>query len=508
MELKELAKKVLDIFGAETPDHLPKRIKETLFGFKSQEVMTEYMQLFPDLKQDWLQRIYQFWSADREEKKQDYTPVSLAELLAYVGGINSGRNFVYDGCSGSGSLTIRAWSTNKELSFLCDEIDENVLPILLFNLSIRNIHAVVRRRDIINNITYETFRLTPGEKFSRIEPLFFEEDMKCDVCISNPPFNQKFDKSMTEAYSDWLMPGGDGNCLFIMRALEKAERAVFILPSGFLNGSKYEDFRKECIKRGILRCAISLPDNMFESTGVATCILFLDKKWDKQEVILVDATSMCSKEVREQRGEGDTHYQRVYKRTFNVFSANQIMAVVEASNRPVNKISKVINLQEAEDKRYSLVMGTYIEPEIDGNIIRRDFNEILKDINRVIRHRNVLKFTVNKVWAHDLGLDVLAQLNAESNKLSESINESLGKLGIQEKINTSRYIVLSNSKELKVENTDKEILSETLILVMDMYRQHIYYLNTEENRLLMELRDALLPELMSGRLSFNEEVEP
>ena len=33
-----------------------------------------------------------------------------------------------------------------------------------------------------------------------------------------------------------------------------------------------------------------------------------------------------------------------------------------------------------------------------------------------------------------------------------------------------------------------------------MYKQHIYYLNEEENRYLIELRDALLPELMNGNL--------
>lgn len=32
---------------------------------------------------------------------------------------------------------------------------------------------------------------------------------------------------------------------------------------------------------------------------------------------------------------------------------------------------------------------------------------------------------------------------------------------------------------------------------------HIYYLNQEENRYLAELRDALLPDLMSGKIELN-----
>ena len=33
-----------------------------------------------------------------------------------------------------------------------------------------------------------------------------------------------------------------------------------------------------------------------------------------------------------------------------------------------------------------------------------------------------------------------------------------------------------------------------------MWKQHIYYLNNEENSYLAELRDALLPELLNGNL--------
>lgn len=39
---------------------------------------------------------------------------------------------------------------------------------------------------------------------------------------------------------------------------------------------------------------------------------------------------------------------------------------------------------------------------------------------------------------------------------------------------------------------------------MNMYKQHIYYLNNEENRLLAELRDSMLPFLMNGKIEFND----
>lgn len=43
-------------------------------------------------------------------------------------------------------------------------------------------------------------------------------------------------------------------------------------------------------------------------------------------------------------------------------------------------------------------------------------------------------------------------------------------------------------------------VSKTSCDVDKIVEQHIFYLNEEENRYLAELRDALLPELMSGKI--------
>ena len=54
--------------------------------------------------------------------------------------------------------------------------------------------------------------------------------------------------------------------------------------------------------------------------------------------------------------------------------------------------------------------------------------------------------------------------------------------------------------EIKFENQSDTEISTILLSIMQMWRQHIMYLNLEENRYLMELRDALLPDLMSGKI--------
>lgn len=69
------------------------------------------------------------------------------------------------------------------------------------------------------------------------------------------------------------------------------------------------------------------------------------------------------------------------------------------------------------------------------------------------------------------------------------------------KIKKENFITLSKNKnEFKFENMSKEKLSTILMSILQMWKQHIMYLNEEENRYLIELRDALLPDLMSGKI--------
>lgn len=137
----------------------------------------------------------------------------------------------------------------------------------------------------------------------------------------------------------------------------------------------------------------------------------------------------------------------------------------------------------------------------------RDFNAIISDINRVIRERNVIKVTVNKVWAERLGLTEIIKDCESSNEVVKAMNESFASFKnyeVKEKIIENKYIQSSNSKVFCIENTDKEILSSIMPFFMNMYKQHIYYLNNEENRLLSELRDSMLPLLMNGELTFKD----
>ena len=80
------------------------------------------------------------------------------------------------------------------------------------------------------------------------------------------------------------------------------------------------------------------------------------------------------------------------------------------------------------------------------------------------------------------------------------LNDLLKQLGAKPLAKQNYFTVSKNKNEIKFENNSKDILSSVLMMILRTWRQHIYYLNNEENRYLAELRDALLPDIMSGKI--------
>lgn len=506
MELKELTAKICDLFGCISVETLPNKIASALFSQNPTIYFDKYKEVCPDLTIDWLQRVYQFYHADRNEKKQDYTPVALAKLVAYLG-YRSDEKVVYDCCCGSGALSIQKWCVNPELKFICEELDKNVLPILLFNLCIRNIEATIVNRDILSGEIFQSYNTVKGTMYASIQrPMFPETELqKADVSVSNPPFNLK--SSVSENILKDLPLKYTCNFAFVAHCLQRSERCVLILPRSVLTNKEEKECRRYYIEKGWLKAAISLPGKVFESTSVSTCILLFDRRKTSKDVMLINAEGMKSVEVREQRGEGDaSHCNRIYKKEFNTFSDEQIAAICGLIIKEQDSYSKKISKEELEQHEYNLTIGPYLPIEL-GVTIHRDFNAIISDINRIIRERNVIKITVNKVWAERLGLTDVIRSCEESNKVVKAVNESFASFKnykVKEKIIENKYIQSSNSKVFCIENTDKEILSSIMPFFMNMYKQHIYYLNNEENKLLAELRDSMLPLLMNGEITFND----
>lgn len=132
MELKELTDKTLELFNVKSTDELIEAIKK---NYNNTDIMQQFCDLVKnDLDVDWLQKIYQYYEADRKNKGQDYTPQTLADLMAKLAETN----------------------------------DDHVIPILIFNLAIRNIDATVNQEDFLSREVFKTYRIEPGERFGKV----------------------------------------------------------------------------------------------------------------------------------------------------------------------------------------------------------------------------------------------------------------------------------------------------------------------------------------------------
>ena len=146
MDLKELTDRTLELFGVDGTDDLGSAL---LRNISSTDKLKAFCDLVGgDLSIDWMQMIYQYYLADRKEKKQDYTPKSLAQFMGMLAGDGE---IITDMCAGSGALIIQKWNQNHDLEFKAIEIDGNVIPFLLFNMVLRNIRCDVYQMDALTD---------------------------------------------------------------------------------------------------------------------------------------------------------------------------------------------------------------------------------------------------------------------------------------------------------------------------------------------------------------------
>ena len=333
--------------------------------------------------------------------------------------------------------------------------------------------------------------------------------------ISNPPYNMKWQAPafaqiqprFAECYV--VPPESNANFAFILTGLEKNERCVFLLPCSVLSGGLKEEkaIRAWLVEKNLVEAVILCPDNMFESTGISTCIIVLDKNKKTATTEMVDLRRKYKEEIREQNGQygGASHTNRTYKKMVKVITEetmDEALAAIE-ERKTISDFCKAVGIEKIKEDGYTLLPSHYFDIEqIEEK--HRSYTDIVNDINRVTREKNACKLTINETLAKGAGFDV--DLYKQDQK-DTGLNDLLVKLGADRLEKQNYFVTSKNKNEIKFENNSKEILSSILIMILQTWKQHIFYLNQEENRYLAELRDALLPELMSEKIDLTQSDE-
>ena len=285
---------------------------------------------------------------------------------------------------------------------------------------------------------------------------------------------------------------------FILSALNWIEnRAVILLPNGVLTSSQKQEqrIRKQLIGQNLLLAVISLPGNMFESTSIPTCLLVFDKHKETRKIAMIDLTDKCDEEIRDQRGQfgGASHEGRTYHKTVQVISDSIISKCTECidSGKDEEGFCRWVSPEEVQDG--DLTPKRYFEIKTES--VHRAFADIVNDYNRIIEQKNAIRIKMNRTVAKRLGYDCMMGDKPD-------LTESFAVVG--EKAGKEENITFSADDGITIRISTKDGVHPLILDFLSHWKQMIMYLNNEENRYLAEFRDALLPDLLSGKIEVKE----
>ena len=323
--------------------------------------------------------------------------------------------------------------------------------------------------------------------------------------IANPPYNMRWEPpalaGFIPKYSGYTIPPKqNANYAFILSGLELADsRAVFLLPNGVLSSSvkAEQEIRQQLISQNLLLAVISLPANMFESTNIPTCLLVFDKHKETRRIALIDLKDKCREKTRDQRGQfgGNSHTGRTYHKTVMVIPPEVMQECLELINSRQDKedICKWVQPEDLKKNDWNLTPKRYFDLNVE--ITHRPFEDIVADYNRIISQKNAIQIRMNRTAAKRLGYDCM---DADRPDLSDTFSI------VGQKAEKEKFISFGADDGITIKISTKDGVHPLILDFLNHWKQMIMYLNNEENRVLAEFRDALLPELMSGKIEVKD----
>ena len=117
----------------------------------------------------------------------------------------------------------------------------------------------------------------------------------------------------------------------------------------------------------MLRGVISMPSNIFATTGTNVSILFIDKT-NKEDVVLIDASNL-GKKVKEGKNQKTLLSEKDEIKIIDTFNNKKV----------VDDFSIVVSYEDIQVKNYSLNAGQFFDIKIDyKDITLEEFNKKIK----------------------------------------------------------------------------------------------------------------------------------
>lgn len=296
-----------------------------------------------------------------------YTPHAVARIMAEILVPKAQQGVVrnvscYDPSAGSGTLLMNVAHAIGEdrCSIFAQDISQKSSSLLRLNLILNNlVHS-------IPNVIQGNTILHPFHKDG-------SELKRFDYIVSNPPFKMDFSGFRNELDSKEnqqrffagipkIKAKARGKMeiyqLFLQHiifSLKPGGKAAVVVPTGFITAQSGIDkgIREHLVKNKMLAGVVSMPSNIFATTGTNVSILFIDAS-NKEKVVLIDASELGEK-VKDGKNQKTVLTEEEEQRICEVFN----------NKWSEENFSVVVSYDEITAKNYSFSAGQYFDVKIE-----------------------------------------------------------------------------------------------------------------------------------------------
>lgn len=321
------------------------------------------------------------YNKDSGKYAEYYTPPAVAKIMARILVPSEVRSVkLYDPAAGSGSLLLALAHQIGEdrCSLYSQDISQKSSEFLRLNLILNNlVHS-------LNNVIKGNTLLNPYHKDNEGIDL-----KKFDYVVSNPPFKTDFSDDRDTLASDIhrkrffagvpKIPNKNKDkmaiyLLFIQHiiySLGPNGKAAVVVPTGFLTAQSIIErkIREKLIDETMLSGIVSMPSNIFATTGTNVSVIFIDKGNINGTIVLMDASKLGTtiKEGKNQKTILSGEEEQLIIDTFNAKTIKEDFTVVVSYN-------------QIREKNYSFSAGQYFDAKIEYKpISSKEFSKIIKD---------------------------------------------------------------------------------------------------------------------------------
>ena len=354
-------------------DAFCKALVNKLVNFSFEKIFNEKFDFFSTI----FEYLIKDYNTNSGGKYAEYfTPHAVSKIMARCLVKGEVQNVsCYDPSAGSGTLLMN----------LAHQIGEDKCTIYSQDISQKSSN-LLRLNLILNNLVHSIPNIVKGNTIK--EPYHKENGKlrKFDYIVSNPPFKLDFSdyrddldsKENNERFFAGIptIPNKKKESMaiyfmfiqHIMFSLKPNGKAAIVVPTGFITAQSGigKKIRQKLVKEKMLAGVVTMPSNIFATTGTNVSVLFIDKE-NKEEVILIDASNL-GETIKEDGNQKTVLTHEEEEHIIKTFTAKEV----------VEDFSVVVSYDEIEAKNYSLSAGQYFEVKIDyTEISSEEFDEKL-----------------------------------------------------------------------------------------------------------------------------------